>query len=75
MYKKRSSFKINPGTVLFSRGATPKVSSPLRRFTTEFGMESEWGHRAQSTRKAVGTKTLKTAQQRDYLWEVKPSVY
>ena len=40
-----------PGTELFSRGATPRVSSPLQRFTTEFGMESEWFHRASSTRK------------------------
>lgn len=46
---------INPGTVLFSRGATPKVSSPQQRFTSEFGMESVWFHRAKGTRKLVGS--------------------
>ncbi len=45
---------IRPGTELFSRRATPKVSSPQQRFTTEFGMESEWFHCATSTRKAIG---------------------
>ncbi len=29
---------ISPGTELFFQGATPQVSSPLQRFTTEFGM-------------------------------------
>ena len=51
-------FEYEPGTELFSRGATPKVSSPQQRFTTEFGMESEWSHRANSTRKAVGDLLL-----------------
>ncbi len=43
--------RIKPGTELFSRGATPKVSSPQQRFTSKFGMGSEWFHRAKSTRK------------------------
>ena len=46
--------EMRPGTELFCRGATPKVSSPLQRFTAEFGMESEWVHRASGTRKAFG---------------------
>jgi len=41
---------INPGTVLFSRGATPKVSLPLRRFTSEF----EMGQRGATAHKAPG---------------------
>ena len=28
-----------PGIELFSQGATPQISSPLMRFTTEFGMD------------------------------------
>ena len=43
--------KIEPGTELFSPEATLKVSSPLQRFTVEFGMESKWYHCATSTRK------------------------
>ena len=27
-----------PGIALFSQGAAPQLSSPLSRFTTEFGM-------------------------------------
>ncbi len=46
-----------PGTELLSRGATPKVSSPLQRFTSEFGMESAWFHCANRTRKTVGAAT------------------
>ena len=45
--------KNRPGTELLFRGATPKVSSPQQRFTSEFGMESEWFHSAISTRKIV----------------------
>ncbi len=37
-FGKRFLFESYPGTELFSRGATPKVSSPQVRFTTEFGM-------------------------------------
>ena len=44
--------KIKPGTELFWQEATLQLSSPLQRFTTEFGMESVWVHRANSTRKA-----------------------
>ena len=47
--------KREPGTELFFRGATPQVSSPQQRFTIEFGMESKWFHRANSTRKNVGS--------------------
>ena len=31
--------KSYPGIELFSQGATPQLSSPLLRFTTEFGMD------------------------------------
>ena len=31
--------KILPGIELFSQGATPQISSPLMRFTTEFEMD------------------------------------
>ena len=44
------TIRIEPGTELFSQEAALQVSSPLRRFTLEFGMESKWCHRAQSTR-------------------------
>ncbi len=47
--------KNEPGTELFSREATLQVSSPLQRFTVEFGMESKWDHCADSTRKARST--------------------
>jgi len=30
---------ILPGIELFSQGATPQISSPLQRFTTEFEMD------------------------------------
>ena len=30
---------ILPGIELFSQGATPQISSPLMRFTTEFEMD------------------------------------
>jgi hypothetical protein len=43
--------KIEPGTELFFREATLRVSSPLLSFTVEFGMESKWFHCAKSTRK------------------------
>ena len=43
-----------PGTELFSQGATPQVSSPQQRFTIEFGMGSKWFHCASNTRKTVG---------------------
>ena len=43
---------IKPGIELFSRGATPKLSSPQQRFTSEFGKGSVWFHRAIDTRKA-----------------------
>ena len=36
---------------LLSRRATPKVSSPQKRFTAEFGMESEWYRIAKHTKK------------------------
>ncbi|GBF81578.1 RNA polymerase sigma factor [Aphanothece sacrum FPU1] len=52
--------KINPGIELLSQWATPQVSSPLPRFTAEFGMGSEWDHGARDTRK-LGENTLKTA--------------
>jgi hypothetical protein len=65
--KKRFCGKNKPGTELLSQGATPQVSSPQKRFTSEFGMGSVWVHFALSTRKAgweIGTfpKTIKTAQ-------------
>lgn len=41
---------LEPGTELFSQGATPQVSLPRKRFTAEFGMESEWYRIARSTR-------------------------
>ena len=31
--------KFLPGIELFSQGATPQISSPLMRFTTEFEMD------------------------------------
>ena len=31
--------KVLPGIVLLSQGATPQLSSPLLRFTTEFEMD------------------------------------
>ena len=31
--------KVLPGIELFSQGATPQISSPLMRFTTEFEMD------------------------------------
>ena len=46
-------FRYEPGTELFCRGATPRVSSPQKRFTTEFGMGSEWDRNAKSTRKEL----------------------
>ncbi len=46
------SWKNRPGIELFSRGATPKLSSPQQRFTSEFGKGSVWFHRAIDTRKA-----------------------
>ncbi|WP_206754518.1 hypothetical protein, partial [Cyanobium sp. FACHB-13342] len=30
---------VLPGIELFSQGATPQISSPLQRFTTEFEMD------------------------------------
>ena len=30
---------VLPGIELFSQGATPQISSPLMRFTTEFEMD------------------------------------
>ena len=41
----------NPGIELLSQPATQSVSSPLSRFTIEFGMESKWFHNANNTRK------------------------
>ena len=35
----RAFFNILPGIELFSQGATPQISSPLMRFTTEFEMD------------------------------------
>ena len=32
-------WNVLPGIELFSQGATPQISSPLMRFTTEFGMD------------------------------------
>ena len=32
-------FNVLPGIELFSQGATPQISSPLTRFTTEFEMD------------------------------------
>ena len=52
VHKRGIYLNINPGTELFSQAATHQVSSPLQRFTSEFGMESVWFHRAKSTRKA-----------------------
>ena len=46
--------KNNPGTELLSQAATRQLSSPQQRFTTEFGMGSEWFHRAIGTRKNSG---------------------
>jgi hypothetical protein len=42
-----------PGIELFSQPATRQVSSPLLRFTFEFGMESKWDRSANDTRKEV----------------------
>ena len=52
--KRNEVEKKEPGTELFSQGATPQVSSPPQRFTIEFGMESKWDHCATSTRKTGG---------------------
>jgi hypothetical protein len=54
--------KDKPGTELFSRGATPRLSSPQQRFTTEFGKESEWFHRAIGTRKALRELKIKNVK-------------
>ncbi len=43
-----------PGIELFLRRATPKLSSPQQRFTSEFGKVSVWFHRAIDTRKNSG---------------------
>ena len=75
--------KNEPGTELFSQEATLQVSSPLQRFTVEFGMESKWGHCAHSTRnnwRAVSRLHLQDCITFDTqitvitLVEVKPSV-
>ena len=59
--------KNEPGTELFSQEATLQVSSPLQRFTVEFGMESKWDHCADSTRKACSTATYR------WFWLTAPS--
>jgi hypothetical protein len=54
LYLNRGGFVIGnnrPGIELFSRGATPKLSSPQQRFTSEFGKGSVWFHRAIDTKK------------------------
>ena len=51
---------IKPGIELFSRGATPKLSSPQQRFTSEFGKGSVWFHRAIDTRKALRKSKVKS---------------
>ena len=45
---------MNPGIELFLRRATPKLSWPQQRFTSEFGKGSVWFHRAIDTRKTLG---------------------
>ncbi len=60
--ERRLFVNINPGTELFSQAATHQVSSPLQRFTSEFGMESVWCHWAIRTRKTVGFVTHKTLE-------------
>ena len=55
-----------PGIELFWHGATPILSSPQQRFTSEFGKGSVWFHRTIDTRKtcrfqSFHFKTLKTA--------------
>ncbi len=47
----KSGGKKELGVGLLSRGATPKVSSPLSCFTAECGMESEWYQNAKDTKK------------------------
>ena len=49
-----SCLKYYPGTELLLQAATRQLSSPQQRFTTEFGMGSEWFHRAIGTRKNSG---------------------
>jgi hypothetical protein len=43
-------FKIQLGDELFLRGATPQLSWPQQRLTTEFGKGSEWFHYAIDTK-------------------------
>ncbi len=45
--------KMKPGIELFLRRATPKLSLPQQRFTSEFGKGSVWFHRAIDTRKTL----------------------
>ncbi|QEI43964.1 hypothetical protein BMF77_04592 [Dolichospermum sp. UHCC 0315A] len=47
---------IKPGIELFLRRATPQLSSPQQRFTSEFGKGSVWFHRAIDTRKQLKIK-------------------
>ena len=57
--------KREPGTELLSQGATPQVSSPLQRFTIEFGMGRSGSIALVAPGKTVGLlETLKTAQKK-----------
>ena len=61
-------------------GQPPEYRQPQLRFTPEFGMESEWGHNAMLTRKAVGChhpedciEAREISQSRNqYLWWSSP---
>jgi hypothetical protein len=65
-----------PGIELFLRRATPKLSWPQQRFTSEFGKGSVWFHRAIDTRKYCWVRDPEdcTVTRNQMSYEVKPSV-
>jgi hypothetical protein len=66
--------KREPGTELLSQGATPQVSSPLQRFTIEFGMGRSGSIALVAPGKTVGLlETLKTAQKKKKKLYIAPS--
>ena len=59
--------KKEPGTELFSQTVTRQVSSPLQRFTTEFGMGRSGSTAPSAPGNAVSSesRTFKTACHQD----------
>lgn len=56
---------MRPGIELFLRRATPKLSLPQQRFTSEFGKGSVWFHRAIDTRKDCWVQDPEDCKQRE----------